>query len=72
MFIQESYTRKACIFIERSIDILAPSLDNETILKLKAEYRSIDNANKFYALEAKLRLLEKEKHVKLPKFTVIR
>jgi len=47
-------------------------LDNETILKLKAEYRSIDNANKFYALEAKLRLLEKEKHVKLPKFTVIR
>lgn len=72
LLIEESYNRKACIFVERSLDILAPYLDTKTLLTMRAEYRSVDNANKFYVLEAKLQGLAAKNKVELPKFTVIK
>ncbi|HEU0174972.1 MAG TPA: hypothetical protein VFV58_12000 [Blastocatellia bacterium] len=71
-FVGELYTRDASVFIERSIEILSPTLPPEKILQLRAKYRSVDSAQKFYELHDELQTIAKEKNVTLPKFTVIK
>jgi hypothetical protein len=72
MFLEDTYTRKACIFVERSIDILAPYMSSEQLLQTRAQYRSVDNAQKFYDLDARLQSIATSNKVQLPPFTVIR
>jgi len=70
--IGNAYTRSASTFVERSIEILAPTIPPEKVLQLRAEYRSVDSARKFYELHDVLQTIAKEKNVTLPKFTVIK
>jgi hypothetical protein len=72
MFLQDAYTRKACIFIERSIDIVSPCISPEKVLQLRASYRSISKAKEFYDLDTQLQTIAINNKIKLPKFTVIR
>ncbi len=72
MFVGELYTRDAAIFVDRSIEILAPTIPPEKVLQLRAKYRSVDSAQKFYELHDELQTIAKEKNVTLPKFTVIK
>jgi len=66
------YTREASTFVERSIEILAPTIPPDKHLQLRAKYRSVDSAQKFYDLHDELHTIAKEKNVTLPKFTVIK
>jgi hypothetical protein len=66
------YTRGASTFVERSIEILAPTIPPDKILQLRARYRSVDSAQKFYELHDELHAIAKEKNATLPKFTPIK
>ena len=65
------YTNDAVVFIERSIDILAPAISGEKVLILKSNYRSIDNRNKFLSLINELEALEMKTNKMLPEFRPI-
>jgi len=47
---QAMYQHKAALFIETSIEILAPYISTNEVLVLKSKYRQIDNSNKYYEL----------------------
>ncbi|MEW6014378.1 MAG: hypothetical protein AB1690_03545 [Candidatus Zixiibacteriota bacterium] len=66
------YTHKACIYVERSLEILAPSISSEEFLALRAAYRSVDSAEKFYSLDNRLRTLASARGLVLPVFTAIK
>lgn len=68
----ELYTRDASTFVERSIEILAPTIPPDKHLQLRAKYRSVDSAQKFYDLHDELQTIAKEKNVKLPSVLVIK
>ena len=70
--IDASYTVRAAIFLERSIEIVGPGVDHQTLLRLRAAYRSIDNAKKFYALEDEIRAIVRGKDISLPEFKSIK
>jgi hypothetical protein len=70
--VADSYTQNASTFVDRSIEILAPTIPPERVLQLRAKYRSVDNAQKFYDLHDELQALAKEKNVTLPQFKVIK
>ncbi len=67
-----SYTESASNFVDRSIEILAPTIPPEKVLQLRANYRAVDSAQKFYDLYDELQKTAKEKNVTLPKFRVIK
>ena len=70
--LQDLYTRKACNYVERSIDILAPELSPAEVLKLRAQYRSVGSAAAFYELDTHMRALARAKNITLPEFQPIR
>jgi len=67
-----AYTVRAALFVERSIDILAPKLTTNQTLHLRAQYRSVNDANKFYQLEDSLKKLAQESGTELPRFQSVR
>ena len=67
-----THSWKAKIFIERSIEIISPHISAAEILRLRAEFRSIDSAEKFYKLEDTLRSIAKKNEISLPEFESIR
>lgn len=69
--LRESYQRKACNYVERSIEILAPHVDAQQVLQLRAEYRNVNSAERFYALQAKLEGLAKQTKTEIPTFSAI-
>ena len=69
---REFYTYKAATFIERSIEIVSPHCSNKKILELRASYRSIDMANKYYELENELYELANKNNISLPAFISIK
>ena len=72
MMFQDIHANEAAIFVERSIEILAPHVDGAEVLRLRASFRSIETAQDFYTLEAELRESAARKDVTLPEFTSIR
>lgn len=70
--LEELYARRACNYIERSIDILAPELTAQELLRLRAEYRAVDSAEAFYALHHHLRALSDAKGTAIPYFDPIK
>jgi hypothetical protein len=72
VLIGNAYTRNASTFVERSIEILAPTIPQDKVLDLRSKYRSVDNAQKFYQLHDELRALAEDKGVKLPRFNPIK
>ena len=59
-FTKALYKNEAAIFIERSIDIIAPCIEEKRVLELRGEYRGIDNFEKFKSLTDTLRVLAKD------------
>ncbi|RKZ90308.1 MAG: hypothetical protein DRR19_10500 [Candidatus Parabeggiatoa sp. nov. 1] len=49
-YIKSSYTNNAVNFIERSIEIVSPYVDETERLKLRSQYRAVDNFCKFNKL----------------------
>jgi len=70
--IETGYTIRAARFLDRSIEIVAPVVDHHTVLRLRASYRAIDNAKKFYVLEDEIRAIARDKRLTLPDFKSIR
>lgn len=71
-FIATNYTVRAATFIDRSIEILGPEVDHQTFLRLRAAYRAVDNAEKFYVLEEEIRSIASAHKITLPQFASIR
>ena len=72
-FVKSHYNEKTIIFVERSIDILAPQLYEQNkgwdeILSLQAQYRAVDNADKYQVLYQNLNKIAQEQKVTLPSF----
>lgn len=67
-----AYSRKAALFLERSIEIVAPYLNERARLELRAQFRSIETASDFYQLDTRLRVIARENSAKLPKFDPVR
>lgn len=63
--ITTSYTHNKIIYIEQSIDIIAPFIPNQELLKLKSEYRQIKSKITFDEFNLKLRALAKQNGVNL-------
>jgi len=72
LVVGDVYTREASVFVERSIEILTPSIPPDKVLQLRSKYRAVDSAQKFYDLNDELLTIAKEKNVALPQFSVIR
>jgi hypothetical protein len=66
-----TYTRSAAVFVERSLDILAPSLSEVERLGLKARYRAMENASDFSLLYDELKQQSEKHSIKLPEFKPI-
>jgi hypothetical protein len=66
------YSRSAAIFLERSIEIVAPYISEQERLGLRARFRSIETASDFFQLEESLRLLADKHSAELPEFEAIR
>jgi hypothetical protein len=62
----------AYIFVDRSLEILAPHIDESQRLQLRAQLRSIESASDFYALEDSIRSIASTNHLKLPNFKSVR
>lgn len=71
MSIKHHYTYNAIIYIEKSLDILAPKLNENERLKLRAEYRMINSYESFEKFNTEIILLAKEKNIKIPEFKII-
>ena len=66
---RNSYTLEAIVYVERSIDILSPQIDSDSILRLRANYRAISNRKQFVALYQELSNYARAKNVELPAFS---
>ena len=69
--IKHHYTYNLIIYIEKSIDIVAPKINEQQRLELKANYRLIDNYEKFESFNQKLNDIANEKNIDLPPFKFI-
>lgn len=72
MLLTDAYTIRAGSFLERSIEIVAPHVDDTQRLQLRADFRAIETAADFYRLEDRLRSIAKQAAIKLPDFNSIR
>ena len=70
-YFEAKYVRKASTWVERSIEILAPHLEHQVILELRADYRAIDDAATFYALERRIKSAGEKVGAHLPWFASI-
>lgn len=68
---QTQYTREASTWAEQSIEILAPNIGSQEVLRLRSQLRAVERANQFYLLEEKLREHAKHFSVDLPPFASI-
>lgn len=71
-FFQTRHSIKAALFVERSIEIISPFLNEKDRLFLRAKFRGINSASDFYLLEDMLRELGKKNSCTLPEFKSIR
>ncbi len=71
-FFQTIHSVNASLFIERSIEIVSPNIDDGECLELRAEFRAIEKAKDFYHIEDRLRKIAMQHSIKLPKFESIR
>ncbi len=69
-FYRSSYASEATVFVERSIDILSPHINSDSILRLRANYRAISSRKQFVALHQELGDLAKAKNVEIPAFSL--
>lgn len=72
LLIEGIYQYNAGLYVDRSIEMLAPCISNQVFLELRAEFRSVDSAQKFYDLEKRLRVIAEEHEVALPDLWIIR
>lgn len=72
MIVTNIYNSQAIVFSERAIEIISPRIENAEILQLRAMYRSVEDANSFYAFYDEIERKFIEKKVTLPKFEVAR
>jgi len=68
---QAIYKHKAALFIETSIEILAPYIGTNEILMLKSKYRQIDSSNRYYELVELLNKHAIKSQISLSKFDPI-
>lgn len=68
---RSTYSSSAVIYLERSIEILAPHLSDADRLKLRASYRAIERRDQFIAFHEQLVNTAGAKSVDLPMFSPI-
>ena len=71
MSIKHHYTYNAIIYIEKSLDIIAPKISENQRLELKSKYRMINNYDSFVTFNNNIISLAQEKNIKIPEFKLI-
>jgi hypothetical protein len=71
MLIEANYTRRAALWAERSIEIVAPAISENERLLLRAQLRAVQSADQFYKLYDRIRALKVPDGLKLPTFEPI-
>ena len=71
MSIKHHYTYNAIIYIEKSLDILAPKISEKKRLELRAKYRMIGSYESFAEFNSDLISIAKEKNITIPEFKLI-
>lgn len=69
--IKHHYTYNAIIYIEKSLDIVAPVVSELERLKLKAQYRQVNSYERFEVLDSKLKYISEKHKIDLPQFKII-
>lgn len=69
--VQSDYRRRAAIWAERSIEIVAPNITERERLQLRAELRAVGSGLEFYRLYDHLRSLQPAAGLRLPPFEPI-
>lgn len=64
--IKDFNTYNSALYIEKSIEVLAPHISNQDVLLLRAEFRMIDNFEKFKEMDLKLKSIAKDAKISLP------
>jgi hypothetical protein len=70
-FTRDIYQYRTILYIEKTIDILAPFVDQQTNLKLRSTFRQIDSKSKFILLENQFIEIAKKNNIKLSEFNFI-
>jgi len=68
-FFNSVFTYKAVNYIERSIEIVRPYINQKEFIKLRSEYRSIETKEQFSFIYFKLIKIEEQNEIKLPDFS---
>lgn len=71
IFWQALYTRGASNWSERSIEILAPNIGGEEVVRLRSQLRRVSSAKEFYEFEAAIREHAQKHTVPLFRFSSI-
>ncbi len=66
---RSTFSSSAVIYLERSIEILAPHLSDADRLQFRASYRAIERRDQFIVLHDQLVSTAKTKSVDIPKFS---
>lgn len=69
--IKHHYTYNAIVYFEKTLDILAPKIDENRRLELKAKYRTVNSYDSFTLFNNELIEIAKEKKIKIPEFKII-
>jgi hypothetical protein len=65
---RDFYANNGAIYLDRSIEIVAPYISASDVLRLRAAFRSIKSTDDFHKLDSELKSIAKKTKVELPKF----
>jgi cell division protein FtsL len=68
---RDIYATNGAIYLDRSIEIVAPHISSTDVLQLRAAFRSIKTTADFHNLNLKLKQIAKDAKVELPRFNSI-
>ncbi len=71
VIIKHHYTYNAIIYIEKSLDIVAPVISEQKRLQLRADYRLINTFEEFKKFDAELKVIAGQNDLELPEFRII-
>ncbi|MFA4919633.1 MAG: hypothetical protein WC581_10330 [Thermodesulfovibrionales bacterium] len=70
-FMRNLFEYKAVVYVERSIEMVAPKISGQQYLELRALYRAVDTKEKFLLLQQELIKYSKANGVNLPDFKLV-
>lgn len=71
LLVTEMYQHRSVLWVERSLEIVRPSVGEARFLELRGHYRAVEDAEAFFVLWRAIRQAAEQRGIVLPKFTPI-